>query len=128
MCSATRVTYTRLEYILSRCRKSCLQGEEGITQEGASEDMEPNNPCTRFRTCNELLQSVRRVNEEGNEVSVSDLTELEEELNDALMHARARKTQLLMEHISTFHEQLIKRQSWGQAIFDIQAPGLAFPA
>ncbi|KAI3497615.1 hypothetical protein L1887_33042 [Cichorium endivia] len=67
--------------------------------------MEFNKQCTRFRTCNELLQSVRRLDEQPNELSVTEMTELEEELNDALMHTRARKTQLMMERISTFQEQ-----------------------
>ncbi|KAI3767532.1 hypothetical protein L2E82_17722 [Cichorium intybus] len=64
-----------------------------------------NTRCTRFQTCKELLQSVRRINEEGNEVSVTDMIKLEEELRAALMHTRSRKTQLMMERISTFHEQ-----------------------
>ncbi|CAI9281206.1 unnamed protein product [Lactuca saligna] len=45
------------------------------------------------------------LDEKGNVVSVSDMTELEEELSAALMHTRARKTQLMMERISGFHEQ-----------------------
>ncbi|KAI3497786.1 hypothetical protein L1887_33326 [Cichorium endivia] len=64
-----------------------------------------NNTCTRFRTCKELLHSARRVDEEPNEVSMTDMTDLEEELNVALMHTRSRKTQLMMDRISTFHEQ-----------------------
>ncbi|CAH1419892.1 unnamed protein product [Lactuca virosa] len=97
-----------VELILSRYQKSILETEEErSTQERASQDyMEgTNHTCTRFRTCRELLESVRRVDEEGNKVSVSDMTELEEELNAALMHTRSRKTQLMMERISSFHEQ-----------------------
>nr|KAJ0214442.1 hypothetical protein LSAT_V11C400157730 [Lactuca sativa] len=83
-----------VELILSRYQKSILETEEEeeerSTQEKASQDyMEGTNyPCTRFRTCKELLESVRRVDEEGNKVSVSDMTELEEELSAALMHTR----------------------------------------
>ncbi|XP_023741828.1 MADS-box transcription factor 14 [Lactuca sativa] len=100
-----------VELILSRYQKSILETEEEeeerSTQEKASQDyMEGTNyPCTRFRTCKELLESVRRVDEEGNKVSVSDMTELEEELSAALMHTRSRKTQLMMERISSLHEQ-----------------------
>ncbi|CAI9278174.1 unnamed protein product [Lactuca saligna] len=85
---------TSVELILSRYQKSILgTEEERSTQERASQDyMEgTNHTCTRFRTCKELLESVRRVDEEGNKVSVSDMTELEEELNAALMHTRSRK-------------------------------------
>ncbi|CAI9278506.1 unnamed protein product [Lactuca saligna] len=60
---------------------------------------------TRFKTCNELLESVKRVDEQGNDVTVSDMIELEKELNAALMHTRSRKTQLMMERISSLHEQ-----------------------
>ncbi|KAL7605634.1 hypothetical protein Lser_V15G14570 [Lactuca serriola] len=70
-----------VELILSRYQKSILETEEEeeerSTQEKASQDyMEGTNyPCTRFRTCKELLESVRR------------------------------KTQLMMERISSLHEQ-----------------------
>ncbi|CAH1417318.1 unnamed protein product [Lactuca virosa] len=95
-----------VEVMVSRYHKSCLEAEERSTQEGASQDnMEITNTCTRFQTCNELLKSVRRVDEEGDKVSVSEMTELEEELSAALMHTRSRKTQVMMERISSFHEQ-----------------------
>ncbi|KAL4591895.1 hypothetical protein LXL04_004870 [Taraxacum kok-saghyz] len=42
--------------------------------------------------------------QEPNEVSVTDMIELEEELSSALMHTRSRKTQMMMDRISTFHE------------------------
>ncbi|KAL7605637.1 hypothetical protein Lser_V15G14577 [Lactuca serriola] len=62
--------------------KSCLEAEERSTQEGASQDnMEINNTCTRFQTCNELLQSV------------------------------IRRPQVMMERISSFHEQLERKLS-----------------
>ncbi|KAI3753466.1 hypothetical protein L2E82_25519 [Cichorium intybus] len=57
------------------------------------------------------------IDEEGNEMSVSDMTKLEEELNDALMHARSRKTQLLMEHISTSREQAFVGLYPGQSVW-----------
>ncbi|KAL7606184.1 agamous-like MADS-box protein AGL27 [Lactuca sativa] len=95
----------RVEDIISRYHKSSLDAEERTTQEGACQNMGINNTCTRFQTCNELLHSVRRLDEKGNVISVSDMTELEEELSAALMHTRARKTQLMMERISSFHEQ-----------------------
>ncbi|XP_042756786.1 MADS-box protein FLOWERING LOCUS C isoform X2 [Lactuca sativa] len=83
------------------------QAEERTTQEGAFEDM-AFNKSTRFRTCKELLKSVRRVDEQPNEVSVSDMTKLEEELHAALLHTRSKKTQLMVERMSTFHEQVRK--------------------
>ncbi|KAI3497787.1 hypothetical protein L1887_33327 [Cichorium endivia] len=91
-----------------RYQKSCLQAEDSTTQEGACKDMASsavNSLCTRIRTCKELLKSVKRVDEEPNEVSVTDMIELGEELHAALMHTRSRKTQLMMDRISTFHEQ-----------------------
>ncbi|CAI9265435.1 unnamed protein product [Lactuca saligna] len=88
-----------VELILSR-----YQAEERTTQEGACEDM-AFNKSTRFRTCKELLKLVRRVDEEPNEVSVGDMTKLEEELHAAILHTRSKKTQLMMERMSNFHEQ-----------------------
>ncbi|KAI3522149.1 hypothetical protein L1887_11629 [Cichorium endivia] len=93
-------------HMLSRYQKSSLEAEKRSIQKGDCQESGSNNPCTRFRTCEELLQAVRRVNEEGNEVSVTDMIELEEELNLALIHTRSRKTQLSMERISTFHQQV----------------------
>ncbi|KAL7605367.1 hypothetical protein Lser_V15G14990 [Lactuca serriola] len=86
-----------VDAMVSRYHKSCPQPEERPTQDtGIS---------TRFKTCNELLQSVKRVDEEGKDVSMSDMTELEKELNAALMHTRSRKTQLMMERVSSLREQ-----------------------
>ncbi|KAL4586661.1 hypothetical protein LXL04_011303 [Taraxacum kok-saghyz] len=67
-------------------------------------------------TCKELLHTVDRLVEENNseELSVTDMTQLEEELDAALMLTRSRKTQLMMEYISTLQQQqernLIKEQ------------------
>lgn len=38
-----------------------------------------------------LIPHFDRLDEEPNEVSVTDMIQLEEELNEALMHTRARK-------------------------------------
>ncbi|KAK3033349.1 hypothetical protein RJ639_034399 [Escallonia herrerae] len=40
------------------------------------------------------------------EVSVTDLIQLEEQLDAALIQTRSRKTQLMMENIPTFHEKI----------------------
>nr|GEY88644.1 K-box region and MADS-box transcription factor family protein [Tanacetum cinerariifolium] len=61
---------------------------------------------TRFRTCNELLQTVDRLVEENNEqLSVNDMTLLELELDAALMETRLAKTRLRMEYVSTLQEK-----------------------
>ncbi|GJT68592.1 hypothetical protein Tco_1020072, partial [Tanacetum coccineum] len=80
--------------ILLRYQRSCLQAEDRTTQEGSSKDMGLHNQYTRFRTCKELLQAVESMNMEispPNELPLTDMLELEEELNAALMHARSRK-------------------------------------
>nr|KAJ0213383.1 hypothetical protein LSAT_V11C400162970 [Lactuca sativa] len=67
--------------MVSRYHKSRPQAEERPTQDTA-------------------------IDEEGKDVSVNDMTELEKELNAALMHTRSRKTQLMMERVSSLREQL----------------------
>nr|KAJ0210080.1 hypothetical protein LSAT_V11C400197520 [Lactuca sativa] len=96
----------RVEDIISRYHKSSIDAEEGTTQEGACQNMGINNTCTRFQTCNELLHSVRRLDEKGNVISVSDMTELEEELSAALMHTRARKERKLSEEKEELKQQV----------------------
>ncbi|KAI3752741.1 hypothetical protein L2E82_24778 [Cichorium intybus] len=88
-------SFNGVDEIISRYKKRCPQEEERTTKEGPS----------GFHTCNELLQSVERLDEEGNDVSVTDLTGLEEELTAAIKHTRARKTELMMERLSTLREQ-----------------------
>ncbi|KAI3508146.1 hypothetical protein L1887_23148 [Cichorium endivia] len=63
--------------------------------------------CTKFRTCKQLLQTVDRLVEQNNteELSVTDMTQLEVELNAALMQTRSLKTKLKMEYISTLQQQ-----------------------
>ncbi|KAJ9563962.1 hypothetical protein OSB04_009122 [Centaurea solstitialis] len=88
-----------VDHILSRYQKSCRrQAEERAAQEGGSKD-------TRFQTCEELLQSVKRLVEEPSDSSVADMTRLEEEIGVAIMHTRSRKTQLMMEYISKLREK-----------------------
>ncbi|KAI3812543.1 hypothetical protein L1987_17253 [Smallanthus sonchifolius] len=76
-----------VERILSRYEQRCLEAGE-ITTNGAGEDL-----CKRFRTCKELLQTVDRFAEENNheELSVNDMTQLEHELDAALVQTRLRK-------------------------------------
>ncbi|KAI3723508.1 hypothetical protein L2E82_35134 [Cichorium intybus] len=85
-----------MEPMISRYQNNCLHTEQQTTQEAASND--PGS--TKFRTCKELLQSVRRLDEEPSKFSVSDMAELEAELTAALMHTRSRKTQLMFESMS----------------------------
>ncbi|KAL4584417.1 hypothetical protein LXL04_009018 [Taraxacum kok-saghyz] len=99
-------SYFNVGLILSRHPNSWLQPEEQTTQEEACKNMGLfSNLCTRFRTCKQLLESVKRVDEEPDEVSLTDMADLEQELTHALMHTRSRKTQLMMERISSFREQ-----------------------
>ncbi|PWA85940.1 K-box region and MADS-box transcription factor family protein [Artemisia annua] len=94
-----------VESILSRYEKSCAEIDEGSSS-GAGTDLEVLLQSTRFRTCNELLQTVDRLVEENNEqLSVNDMTQLELELDAALMQTRLRKTQLMMEYVSTLQEK-----------------------
>ncbi|KAI3812544.1 hypothetical protein L1987_17254 [Smallanthus sonchifolius] len=60
--------------------------------------------CKRFSTCKELLQTVDRIAEEKNteELSVNDMTELEQELDAALMQTRLRKMKNYSGILSTF--------------------------
>ncbi|CAI9278175.1 unnamed protein product [Lactuca saligna] len=98
---------SRMEHILSRYQKSCLEEEvkeEEKTFQGAGEDL-----CKRFQTCKELLQTVDRLVEEKNnnnhELPLIEITQLEEDLDAALEQTRSRKTQLMVEYISTLQEQ-----------------------
>ncbi|KVH97823.1 Transcription factor, MADS-box [Cynara cardunculus var. scolymus] len=84
--------------ILSRYQKSCLQAEERTTREGGSSDTGFRNQCSRFQTCKELLQSVERLVEEPCDLSVPDMTQLEEEISAALMHIRSRKLLTFVTH------------------------------
>ncbi|KAK1438271.1 hypothetical protein QVD17_04077 [Tagetes erecta] len=97
-CSGTTNSVDR---ILSRYQKKCLEAGD-ITTNGACDDL-----CKRFRTCKELLQTVDRLTQENNaeELSVNDMTELEQELGAALGQTRLRKTQLMMEYVSTLKEK-----------------------
>ncbi|XP_076908600.1 agamous-like MADS-box protein AGL27 isoform X2 [Bidens hawaiensis] len=83
--------------ILSRYQKA-----EERTTNGAGEDY-----SNRFRTCKELLHTADRLADENNaeELSVNDMTQLEQELDAALVQTRLRKTQLMMEYISTLKEK-----------------------
>ncbi|KAI3508143.1 hypothetical protein L1887_23145 [Cichorium endivia] len=75
--------------------------------EGDAMKRDGNDSCTKFRTCKQLLETVDRLVEQNNieELSVTDMTQLEEELNAALMQTRSLKTQLKMEYISTLQQQ-----------------------
>nr|GEV30512.1 K-box region and MADS-box transcription factor family protein [Tanacetum cinerariifolium] len=63
------------------------------TNNGAGAQLEVLSECTKFRTCKELLQTVDRLVKENNseELSVTDMTELEQELDAALVQTRLRK-------------------------------------
>ncbi|PWA86713.1 K-box region and MADS-box transcription factor family protein [Artemisia annua] len=92
--------------MLYRYEKSCAEIGEG-SGKGTSTDLEFLLQSTRFRTCNELLQTVDRLVEENNEqFSVNDMTQLEQELDAALMQTRLRKTHLMMEYVSTLQEKV----------------------
>nr|GEV49976.1 agamous-like MADS-box protein AGL27 isoform X2 [Tanacetum cinerariifolium] len=84
-------------------QKSCLEAEKRSTKECSTNDM-----STTFRTCKELLQSVERVVEEPYELPVSDMIQLEEELNDALMYTRSKKN--LGDEATV--EEINKRSKW----------------
>ncbi|KAI3522139.1 hypothetical protein L1887_11619 [Cichorium endivia] len=63
--------------------------------------------CTKSRTYKELIQMVDRLDEENNseELSMADMTQIEEELDATLMQTRSIKTQLQMEYISTLQQK-----------------------
>ncbi|PWA76612.1 K-box region and MADS-box transcription factor family protein [Artemisia annua] len=106
-CSGTSSnSHCFVENILSRYRKSCIEAGER-TNNGAGGDLEVLSQCTKFRTCKELLQMVDGLVEENNseELSVTDMMDLEQELDAALVQTRLRKTQLMMEYISTIQEE-----------------------
>ncbi|XP_071726317.1 MADS-box protein FLOWERINGUS C-like isoform X2 [Rutidosis leptorrhynchoides] len=95
-----------VEQILSRYEQSRLEeGERNI--KGADADLEFLLQCRRFQTCKDLLQMVDRLAEENNkeELSVTDMAQLELELDAALVQTRLRKTQLMMEYISNLKQQ-----------------------
>ncbi|KAK9052802.1 hypothetical protein SSX86_029432 [Deinandra increscens subsp. villosa] len=95
-----------VDRIVSRYKRSFLEAGE-INPTGAGEDLELLLQCNRFRTCKEILQAVDRLADKNNaeELSVNDMTQLEQELDAALVQTRLRKTQLLMEYISTLKEK-----------------------
>ncbi|KAI3749552.1 hypothetical protein L2E82_20166 [Cichorium intybus] len=53
-----------MEPMLSRYQNNCLHTKEQTTQEAASKDTGIDKKGTKFRTCKELLQSMRRLDEE----------------------------------------------------------------
>ncbi|XP_071689290.1 agamous-like MADS-box protein AGL27 [Rutidosis leptorrhynchoides] len=81
------------------------EGDRNIKR--ADADLEFLLQCRRFQTCKELLQMVDRLVEENNkeELSVTDMAQLELELDAALVQTRLRKTQLMLEYISNLKEQ-----------------------
>ncbi|CAH1423491.1 unnamed protein product [Lactuca virosa] len=95
-----------MAHLLARYEKNRLEPESG-TIKGDDQDLELPLQCTKFRTCKELLQEVDRLVEENNteELSLTDMTQLEEELHDALVQTRSRKTQLMMDYIATLQEE-----------------------
>nr|XP_043609291.1 agamous-like MADS-box protein AGL27 isoform X1 [Erigeron canadensis] len=99
--AASSSSNNSVEQILSRYQKSCLEAQER-TVRTADKDL-----YKEFRTCKELLQIVDRLVEENNteELSVDYMTQLELELDDALVQTRLRKTHLMMEYISTLQEK-----------------------
>ncbi|XP_071726314.1 agamous-like MADS-box protein AGL27 [Rutidosis leptorrhynchoides] len=102
-------TNNSVEQILSRYEETRLEeGERNI--ERPDGDLEFLLQCRRFQTCKELLQMVDRLVEGNNreELSVTDMTQLEIELDAALVQTRLRKTQLMMEYISNLKEQETK--------------------
>nr|KAJ0212201.1 hypothetical protein LSAT_V11C400162990 [Lactuca sativa] len=92
-----------VEHILARYEA------ENRSMKVDGQDSELPLKCTKFKTCKELLQMVDRLVEENNsnneELSVVEMTQLEEELDTALMQTRSRKTQLMMEYVSTLQQQ-----------------------
>ncbi|KAL8201261.1 hypothetical protein R6Q57_012600 [Mikania cordata] len=93
-----------VEGIVSKYQKRSLEGQETTTNR-ADEDS-----CNQFRTCKQLLQTADRLAEGNNpdELSVNDMTRLEQELDAALVQTRLRKTQLMMEYISALQEKETK--------------------
>ncbi|XP_071701940.1 agamous-like MADS-box protein AGL27 isoform X2 [Rutidosis leptorrhynchoides] len=104
--SSSSRTNNSVEQILSRYEQSRLEeGERNITR--ADGDLEFLLQSRRFQTCKELLQMVDRLVEENNkeDLCVTDMTQLEIELDAALAQTRLRKTQLMLEYMSHLKEQ-----------------------
>nr|GEV30511.1 K-box region and MADS-box transcription factor family protein [Tanacetum cinerariifolium] len=89
-CSGT--SSNSVEHILTRYERSIAEVGER-TNNGAGAQLEVLSQCAKFRTCKELLQTVDRLVKENNseELSVTDMTELEQELDAALVQTRLRK-------------------------------------
>ncbi|XP_071709348.1 truncated transcription factor CAULIFLOWER D-like [Rutidosis leptorrhynchoides] len=85
-------TCSSVGQILSRYEKARLEVGE-TSAEGADKTLECSMQCGRFQTCKELLQTVDRLVEENNsdELSVTDMTQLETELDAALVQTQLRK-------------------------------------
>ncbi|GJY00756.1 hypothetical protein Tco_0358908 [Tanacetum coccineum] len=115
-------------------QRSCLEAEERITQEGSSKDITTkfslphgiDNLCTRFPTCKELLQSVERVIEKPNELPLTDMIELEEELNAALLHTRSREERKLAEDTEELKQQVASAKQNNDEV-DSGGRGLTLP-
>ncbi|XP_076895711.1 agamous-like MADS-box protein AGL27 isoform X2 [Bidens hawaiensis] len=91
-----------VEHVLSRYKRRCLDAGETTTIRD-DEDL-----CKRFLTCEELLQKVDRLAEftdGAEERSLNEMIQLEQELDDALLQTRLRKTQLIMDYMSTLKEK-----------------------
>ncbi|XP_071709349.1 truncated transcription factor CAULIFLOWER D-like [Rutidosis leptorrhynchoides] len=81
-----------VEHVLSRYKKSCLHEGERTIQD-ANGDLAEYSQCKKFQTCKQLLRTVEMLDDENNteELSVTEMMQLEQELGDALVHTRIKK-------------------------------------
>nr|BAK09617.1 MADS-box transcription factor [Cyclamen persicum] len=90
-----------LDQIIQRYKSSCVAVADGI----ASEDQV--NIFGNFGTSSELLEGVERYLEEAHleKLSVTDLVQLESEVDAALRQIKSRKTQLLLQSITALNQE-----------------------
>ncbi|KAL7605635.1 hypothetical protein Lser_V15G14573 [Lactuca serriola] len=89
----------RMEHILSRYQKGFL--EEERTFQGVGEDLSANV----FKHVKSFYRWPVEDKNNNNELSLIEITQLEEYLDAALLQTRSRRTELMVEYISTLQEQ-----------------------
>ncbi|XP_059286874.1 agamous-like MADS-box protein AGL27 isoform X3 [Lycium ferocissimum] len=94
---------TSLTGILQRY-ESHVEAEKEIS---AEIQVAENSKYSRFMTMGELLQTTGRQLEEASadDLTVTDLSHLENELQSALTQTRSRKTHLMLESVKGLHEK-----------------------
>ncbi|CAO2826361.1 unnamed protein product [Amaranthus hypochondriacus] len=95
-----------LSQILKRYQDS-TPADEGTIQNVEERERNTCSNNAQVQTCDELLNIFKRYLEgpDMKNLSLDEFSKLEKEVNDVLVHTRNQKTQIMLEHLATLHEQ-----------------------